>query len=128
MVLPDELNDWLTDAGDVVVRKRAGGAVLSPDEQLVYEIWLLDTQARNGGLSQYFGNCGLEQWQRCVAAASARGLDSFAPFAERVGTLIAGARDPYKALIKRGRAADEVYYEHESRIVDELRTKCSTVV
>ena len=126
-MISGELEDWLCEEGDVVVRKRAAGAALSPKEQLLYEIWLLYIQARNGGLSQYFCNCGSEQWQRCVSAASAAGITSFQPFASRVDEMIAGARVPYKALIKRGQAADDLYYEHEASIVDELRQRYSTV-
>jgi hypothetical protein len=122
-----ELEDWLSDESDVVIGKRAAGATLLPREQLFYEIWLLYIQARNGGLSQYFCNYGSEQWQRCVSAARAGGITSFHPFASGVNEMIAGARDPYKALIKRGAAADDLYYEYEATIVAELRAKYSTV-
>ena len=111
-----------------MVDKRAAGQTLTPMEQIVYEIWLLDTQARNGGLSQYFCNCGLEQWHSCTAAASAADLTSFRPFAEQLGMLIAGARDPSKALIKKGRAGDEVYDVHSNHIVRQLRERFGTVV
>ena len=124
-MLLDDLNQWLTETGGAMVDKRAGGQTLSPVEQMVYEIWALDTQARNGGLSQYFCNCGLDQWRSCVATASAVGLTSFCPFAEQVGMLIGGARDSYKALIKKGRAGDDAYNTHCNLIVRELRQKFS---
>ena len=127
MMPSGELEDWLCETGDVVVRKRAAGSPLSSREQLLYEIWLLYIEARNGGLSQYFCNRGLEQWQRCVSAASAGGITSFQPFASRVDEMIAGANDPYLALIERGQDGDDLYYEHETGIVDELRAKYSTV-
>ena len=126
-MLPDDLNTWLTEIGGAVVDKRAAGITLTPIEQIVYEIWALDTQTRNGGLSQYFCNYGLDRWRQCTVAASAVGLGSFGPFAEQVTLLIGGSKDPYKALIKKGRAGDDVYNSHSSRIVSELREKFSTV-
>ncbi len=113
--------DWLANAGDAAVRKRAQGVTLSSMEKLVYEIWLLDMQACNGGLSQYFCNCGLAQWKQCTAAVSAADLSKFAVFAQQVEQIIAGARDPYKAIIKAGRAAEDLYLDHQSSIVRELR-------
>ena len=127
-MLLDDLNQWLTETGGAMVDKHAAGQTLTPMEQVVYEIWLLDTQVRNGGLSQYFCNCGSEQWRSCTAAASAVGLTSFGPFSEQVSLLIAGARDPYKALIKKGRAGDEVYDTYSNDIVRELRDRFPTVV
>jgi len=126
-MLPNDLNERLSDTGGVMVDRRAAGAVLSPIEQLVYEIWLLDTQKRNGGLSQYFSNCGLEQWRQCMVVANDVGLSSFPLFATEVNELIAGAKDPYKVLIKRGHVGDDIYDEHSSRIVRELREKYSPV-
>jgi hypothetical protein len=41
--------------------------------------------------------------------------------------MIAGASDPYDALIERGDVADDFYYEYEDSIVDELRAKYSTL-
>ena len=122
-MLPNDLSEWLSDTGGVIVDRRAAGAALSPIEQVVYEIWLLDTQKRNGGLSQYFCNCGAEQWRQCIATANDVGLSSFALFATQVDALIAGAKDPYKVLIKQGRVGDDIYDEHSNRIVRELREK-----
>ena len=126
-MLPNDLNEWLSDTDSIIVDRRAAGAVLSPIEQLIYEIWLLDTQKRNGGLSQYFCNCGLEQWRQCIVAANDVGLSSFMRFATQVNALIAGSKDPYKVLIKRGHVGDDIYDEHSSRIVRELREKYSPV-
>jgi hypothetical protein len=124
-MLANDLNDWLTEVGGAMVDKRADGHSLTPMEQMVYEIWALDTQARNGGLSQYFCNYGLERWRGCIAAASSVGLTSFAPFADKVGALIAGSSDPYEALIEHGHEGDEIYDNHSSHIVRELRAKFS---
>ena len=77
----------------------------SVHEELIYEIWLLDTEARNGGLSQYFCNRGLSQWQRCVAAASSDAIPSFFPFAERVAAFLRINPDPYLAIVSGGRKA-----------------------
>jgi len=126
-MLPNDLNEWLTETGGAMVDKRAAGQLLTAIEQTVYEIWALDTQARNGGLSQYFCNYGLERWHSCVAAASAVGLRSFVPLAQEVSALIAGARDPYKALIKKGPAGDGIYNIYSSHIVRELREKFSSL-
>ena len=46
-----DLGDWITDAGaDVLDKRLADPMGLTPAESVVYEIWLLDTEARNGGL------------------------------------------------------------------------------
>ncbi len=56
-----ELEDWLLDSGEQVTRKliAQGTASLSPVERFLREVWLLDIQVRNGGVSQYFCNYGL---------------------------------------------------------------------
>jgi hypothetical protein len=71
-MLPLDLEDWLTEVGNQIVEKMASGgeAALTEKEKLIHEIWLLDTEARNGGLSQYFANWGLKQWERCHALAT----------------------------------------------------------
>ena len=99
-----------------------GARALSVHEELIYEIWLLDTEARNGGLSQYFCNRGLGQWQRCVAAASSDAIPSFFPFAERVAAFLRINPDPYLAIVSGGREAEDLYYEHQTAIVRDLRT------
>jgi len=52
MMLPWHLEDWLTDTGGRVVEKEArfGNKSLSEQEQLILEIWILDTEARNIGM------------------------------------------------------------------------------
>ncbi|MBA2238296.1 MAG: hypothetical protein H0W24_06300, partial [Lysobacter sp.] len=50
-MLPWDLEDWLTDEGDNVVRKAAaakGESALNEPERLLYELWLFDTEQRNG--------------------------------------------------------------------------------
>lgn len=121
-MLPWDLEDWLTDAGDAIVERRAAEpALLTEAQSIVYEIWLLDTEARNGGLSQYFCNRGVEQWERCLLAASA--LKSFEPFAAAVGIIIDGKSDPYEAIHSAGRRADDLWYSYQVAVVGELRAK-----
>lgn len=106
-----DLENWITDVGADVLDKRCEApALLSPIEELVYEIWLLDTEARNGGLSQYFGNHGLEQWRRCVDSAASQGLVTFAPFVRSVDLLIAGSADPYRTLVSGDHDNEDLWY------------------
>jgi hypothetical protein len=95
------------------------GSTLPLQEQ--YEIWLLDTEARNGGLSQYFGNHGLEQWRRCVGSAASQGLVTFAPFARSVDLLIEGSSDPYRMLLSGDRDNEDLWYSYQWRVVQQLR-------
>src|SRR6266542_426034 len=99
-MLPLDLEDWLTDEGDKVVRREAVAGIdsLTPEERLVYEVWLFDTEQRNGGVAQYFGNRGRKQWESlCLAARNV--LAPFAEFAAHVDAVVANARDPYLAVI-----------------------------
>jgi len=100
-MLPLDLEDWLTEVGNQIVEKMASGgeAALTENEKLIHEIWLLDTEARNGGLSQYFANWGLKQWERCHALATTWPVPSFLPFAKGVSDLLTGNTDPYLALV-----------------------------
>ena len=51
MTLPWDLEDWLTQRGDEVVRKEAaaGEASLTRREKLIYEIWLLTRKLATAG-------------------------------------------------------------------------------
>ena len=82
---------------------------------------MLDTEARNGGLSQYFANRGVEQWEKCVALASSDVIPSFTPFAEAVTAMLSGNPDPYLALIARDAEANHLYHSYQPSIVSELR-------
>jgi len=126
-MLPWDLEDWITDAGAAVLDKRNSDPTrLSAAESLLYEIWLLDTEARNGGLSQYFGNHGLAQWQSCVAAAKNAGLRAFAPFERELNAVIAASPDPYLAIRERGDVAEDLWYVHQRAVVQELREYCAS--
>lgn len=116
------LEEWLTDLGESVVKKQteAPGS-LAPHEALVYEIWLLDTEARNGGLSQYFCNWGLTQWHSCAAAARSQGLRAFLPFESEVGQIIASESDPYAAIVQGGQVAENLWYTYQEPVVQQLK-------
>ena len=92
-----DLEDWLTEEGDRVVRKAAVANsvdALDARDRLLYEIWLFDTEQRNGGVSQYFGNRGLEQWDMLTRLAMPT-LLSFSSFAARVNEVVGRSHDPY---------------------------------
>jgi hypothetical protein len=110
-------------SGGQILNKKAseGEATLTEREKLIYEIWLLDTETRNGGISQYFANWGLKQWERCHALATTWRLPSFLPFAKGVSHLLTGNADPYLALITRQEEADKLYSSYQTSIVKELR-------
>ena len=120
-MLPWDLEDWLTDEGGRVVDERVRNGTSSPRDHLIYEIWLLDTESRNGGLSQYFANRGIDQWNSCVAAASSGATPSFLPFAAEVTALIDGQPDPYLALVERGDDAEQVWDKYKVAVVRELK-------
>ena len=120
-MLPSDLEDWLSNEGDRVVHARAAGRPLSRLDRLIYEIWLLDTEARNGGLSQYFANCGATQWRSCAHAAMAGAIPSFAPFAVEVDAMIDGSDDPYHAINRLGTDAENTWARHDTAVVSELK-------
>jgi hypothetical protein len=121
-MLPWDLEDWITDAGaDVLDKFIADATSLTPAESALYEIWLLDTEARNGGLSQYFCNHGVQQWVACQAAAQSVDLTSFAGFANAVNTVIGSCEDPYDAIQAQGAQAEDLWYSYQASVVQELR-------
>jgi len=122
-MLPRDLDDWLTEEGDKVVRKAAAGGLerLDPKERLLYEVWLFDTEQRNGGVSQYFCNEGKEQWQALCALAAA--LPAFASIESATNSVIAGADDPYEAVIASGSNLDNVYRTHCEQLISQLRAR-----
>ncbi len=42
-------DDWIIDAGDLVLEKRADGAELTEIERLVYCLWVADYSMKNAG-------------------------------------------------------------------------------
>lgn len=121
-MLPWELDDWLTELGDHIVKKKAsqGFHVLTPTERSVYEVWLFDTEARNGGVSQYFCN-EAERWNTLLTVADNPMLPSLKAFAGRVQVRISGAEDPYVAAFNAADELDSAYEQFHTRILEELR-------
>jgi hypothetical protein len=120
-MLPNDLEDWLTAEGDRVVRKEAasGHAALGAREQLLYEVWLFDTEQRNGGVSQYFCNCR-ENWEQLCRLAQPA-IPSFALFAAAVNKVIGGSEDPYQSVIDSDVNLDEMYRAYQIQLVTELK-------
>lgn len=51
MAVPTHNENWLIEAGDVVIQKKAksGALSLSPPERLIYCLWVADYGMRNAG-------------------------------------------------------------------------------
>jgi hypothetical protein len=121
MLLAQELDDWLTEAGDSIVKKAqaSGRASLTDYDRAVHDLWLLDTEARNGGVSQFFCNWGREGWNRLVESCRCIKLPAFHEFAVVVAGVIGDVSDPYGAVLTSN--LDDVYGRSRSAIVAELR-------
>ena len=123
-MLPWELEDWLTDEGDTVVRKAAAANALDAlddRDRLLYELWLFDTEQRNGGVAQYFANRGLGHWDE-LSRLAAPALPSFGSFAIKVDAVVGRTADAYRAVIESGVDLDALYREYQIRLVTELRS------
>jgi len=124
-MLPRDLEDWLTEEGGRIVEKavKMGGEDrLDERERLLHEVWLLDTEQRNGGLSQYFCNWGLERW-RTLARLAAPALPSFARFTAKIDAVVQESSDPYEAILACGVSLDGWYEEWQTQLVPELRVR-----
>ena len=121
-MLPQHLDDWLTDAGLRTARKAASTepALLDDRERLLNEFSLFDTEHRNGGVSQYYGNWGLDRWQTLVRLALPH-LSSFPRFARGVDAVVGNAADPYSAVIESETDLDAWYEQHQTELVTEIR-------
>ncbi len=121
-MLPGYLEDWLTDEGDKIVGKASlsGSPSLSPREQLLYEVWLFDTEQRNGGISQYFCNRTLNQWRSLCDLAELL-LPHFAQVASQVNQVIGGRSDPYDAVIHSDINLDAMYAASKVRLITALK-------
>ena len=97
-----------------------GVSSLNERERLLYEVWLFDTEQRNGGVSQYFYNFGLEQWHSLCGHAKLL-LPSFAPFAEHVNQVIGRSQDAYQAVIDSGGDLDTLYEESQIHLIAALK-------
>lgn len=116
------LEDWLTKEGNRIIRKITEQDLgsLSDAERLLYEIWLLDTEQRNGGVSQYFCNRGLAQWNSLSRLATAT-LASFASFATHVDKVVGTASDPYQAVTDSEVDLDGWYDKYRFSLIEELK-------
>jgi len=117
-----DLEDWITDTGAAILDKRlVDPTALTPIEGLIFEIWLLDTEARNGGLSQYFCNRGVEQWKSCKSAAHSLRLTTFSPFADAVDEMVSGESDVYEVINVNGIEAENLWYGYQETVVLQLK-------
>ena len=127
MAMPWDLEDWLTETGDRIVNKIAdsGKETLTAHDCLIYEIWVFDIETRNGGVSQYFGNRGLEQWESLRSASQGFALPSLMQFMQEVDRLCGDTPDPYAVALAASPPLEEAYWRsHQTGIVDELRNLC----
>jgi len=119
-----ELEDWITEEGNRIVRKVAsvvnGANALNPHERLIYEVWLFDTEQRNGGVSQYFCNYGLAQWN-ALSQLALPVLDSFAIFADAVNKVVGRSSDPYKTIIGSDTDLNVRYEACRIQLLEDLR-------
>jgi hypothetical protein len=124
MVMSWDLEDWLTAAGDQVIHKAAasGSETLTPMEQLIYEIWVFDTETRNGGVSQYFGNRGMARWQNMRAVSECWNMPRLKQFLDKVDLLINEGADPYAVALATSPPIENIYWSYQTGIVDELRS------
>lgn len=119
-MLPWDLEDWLVDAADRVIAKHSTAPQsLTDAESLLHELWLFDTQTRNGGVSQYFCNFP-DRWALLTDSANSR-LPTFGAFAATVQSIISGAVDPFDAILASPVDLDSAYYASNADIIRELR-------
>lgn len=115
------LEDWLLAAGERAERKVIAGAVLSPVEQLIRELWVFDMHTCNGGVSQYFCNHEPARWQALKTAWLPETVPSLGPILTEVDRLIAGASDAYLATLNASPVIDNFYYIHRLSAWREVR-------
>ncbi len=124
-----DLEDWLTEEGDKVVRKAASANsidALDARERLLYEMWVFDTEQRNGGVSQYFFNRGLEPWDT-LSQLAMPALLAFSSFAAKVNEVVGRSHDPYHAIINAVVDLDAWYGQYRVRLVTELQATVRAV-
>lgn len=97
-----DLEEWLTRTGDHVIARRAEQTTaLSHQEQLIYAVWALDTEVRNGGIAQYFLNRGIEAWHSLHMLPYTESLPSLWSYLGRVDAFVAISPDPFLQSSKR---------------------------
>jgi hypothetical protein len=118
-----ELEQWLLDTGEKVTLKlmAEGPASLSLIERFLREVWILDIQTSNGGVSQFFCNYGLSHWNALKESWPSRDVPGLGPIIIEIDRVIAGAEDPYLATLDASPGIEDVYDVHSSRMKAELR-------
>lgn len=119
-----ELETWLTEEGDRIVRLATtnGYTALTSDQQLTYQVWLFDTEQRNGGVSQYFCNRGIEQWGELQQVAMPSS-PAFASFAALVNQVICNTTDAYKTILTSPTDLDAAYITRRAQIFEDIRNR-----
>src|ERR1051325_7522054 len=118
-----ELEDWILEEGERIETKRLaeGDVSLSEIERLTREVWGFDIETLNGGVSQYFGNNGLRQWDEMRNAWLRHPGKSLGPIIAEVERVIAGADDPCRATFEASPYIEDFYYAHRMSLLAELR-------
>jgi hypothetical protein len=105
------LTDWLLNAGEGVAGRRevlGDLEALTPVERLLYELWIFDLEQHNGGVSQYFCNHPIQQWNT-VSRLAQSFLSSFNAFALTVESVVGESADPYESVIDSDVNLDDRY-------------------
>ena len=101
--------------------------MLGPQERLIYEVWVFETGIRNGGVSQFSGNRGIERWERLRAACEAQAMPTLKQFIGEVDQILVAGVDPYAAALHVSPPIEEWYWSvHQAKIVMELRRLVSS--
>jgi hypothetical protein len=118
------LTRWLLKAGASVARKSitlGGLEALTPQERLLYEVWIFDMEQQNGGVSQYFCNHPIQQWDT-ASGLTRPALPSFNAFASTVDSVVGQSVDPYGSVIDSSVNLDDLYYEIRVQLLLELQS------
>jgi hypothetical protein len=119
-MLPWDLEDWLSETADRVLAAPQPWPEL---DQLFREVWLFDTQYRNGGVSQYFSNYP-ERWCQLVQLTEVF-LPRFSPVTEAILRIVSNAKDPYAATLARDEELGAVYETHRAEALTRLKETMS---
>jgi len=123
-ILGFALTDWLLKAGASAARKSialGGVEALTPQERLLYEVWIFDMEQQNGRVSQYFCNHPIQQWST-ISGLARPALPSFNAFASAVDSVVGQSVDPYESVIDSSVNLDERYYEIRVQLLLELQS------
>lgn len=117
------LTDWLLKAGAALCRK--GQNLDSLDrlntiERLLYEFWVFDMERQNGGVSQYFCNHPILEWNTLFGLTQEL-LPTFRAFGLTVESIVTGSADPYESVISSKIDLDHRYSEIRLPLLLELQ-------